>query len=420
MSRSLLSALCLLILTALVSPSRADSWPAWRGPDGTGVTKERDLPLKWSPDENVRWKVKLPGPGNSTPVIWGERLFLTQATDKGHKRGTLCFDRKDGKKRWEQWVEYKPDEPTHGTNPYCSASPATDGERLVVSHGSAGVYCYDLDGKELWSRDLGPCRHIWGNAASPVIHGDLVILNFGPGPQTFLLAMDKKTGKDVWKVEEPGGKSGEKDQAEWTGSWSTPMLLNVKGREQLIMSWPTNVKAYDPKTGTLLWTCQGLERGQTKLGLVYTSPLVSSEAVVAFGGYGGPYLAVKPDGEGDVTSTHRLWRQTSAPQRIGSGVILGEHVYMVNEPGTAQLIELKTGKTVWTERVGAGVWGSLVHSGDRLYVTNLEGETLVLAAGPKFEVLARNALKERTLASIAVSDGCLYIRTYQHLWCIGK
>ena len=237
-------------------------------------------------------------------------------------------------------------------------------------------------------------------------------MNFGPGERTFLLAVDKKTGQDVWKAEEPGGKFGDKGGAEWIGSWSTPVVARLKDRTELIMTWPGAVKAYDPRTGQILWTCQGLGR------LVYTSPLVGPEAIVAMSGFSGPALAVRPGGAGDVTETHRLWRTPSSPQRIGSGVIVGEHVYMVNEPGTFQCIEWKTGKILCTERIGGGVWGSLVHADGRLYVTNLEGETLVLAAKPSLEVLARNPLKERTLASIAVSDRAIFLRTYKHLWCI--
>jgi outer membrane protein assembly factor BamB len=410
----------LATLAWLSSAVRADNWPAWRGADGMGHCTETKLPVKWSADENVLWKIKLPGPGNSTPIVWGDRIFVTQATDKGKKRGLLCLSKKDGTTLWHKVVEYDEAEPTHDTNPYCSASPATDGERVVVSHGSAGVWCYDFEGKELWHRDLGKCLHIWGNAASPLLHDDLVILNFGPGERTFLIAMDRKTGKDVWKVEEPGGKRGESGE-KWIGSWSTPTLLKLKDREELVMSWPGVVKAYAPKTGELLWTCEGLDKDKATDRLVYTSPLVTPEVVVAMAGYGGPALAVKPGGKGDVTQTHRLWRLPTAPQRIGSGVIVGEHIYILNETGMMECLERKTGKTVFNERAGTGAWGSLVHADDKLYVINSDGETLVLAAKPKFEVISRNPLnKERTRASIAVSDGKLFIRTYEHLWCIGK
>ncbi len=396
----------------------ADNWPAWRGPEADGQCRERDLPLKWSATENVRWKTPLSAPGNSTPIVWGQRVFLTQATDGGRKRSLVCFDRADGRVRWQQTIEYPDREPTHPTNPYCSASAATDGQCVVASFGSAGLACYDLDGKRLWLRDLGKCHHIWGNAASPVLHGNLVFLNFGPGERTFLVAVDKRTGNDVWRVDEPGGKLGERGPGEWIGSWSTPVVAKRKGRDELVLSWPGVVKSFRPATGELLWSCRGLAKDQAPDRLVYTSPLAGPEVIVAMAGFGGPSLAVRTGGSGDVTESHRLWRVPSGPQRIGSGVIVGEHVFMVNEPGTFQCIEWKTGKIVTTERVGAGVWGSLVHADGRLYVTNLEGETLVLAPKPKLEVLSRNPLGERTLASIAVSNGAIFIRTYRHLWCV--
>ena len=406
-----------LLLSAL--QANADNWPAWRGADGQGVCKEKNLPLKWSASENVAWKVPLPDQGNSTPVIWGDRIFLTQATEKGTKRSTICVNKKDGSKLWEKTVEYKEVEPTHATNPYCSASAATDGEIVVVSHGSAGVFCYSLDGKELWNRDLGKCHHIWGNAASPVLWKDRVFLNFGPGPRTSLIAMNKKDGKEIWKVEEPGGLVGNKGET-WIGSWSTPVIATINGREELVMTWPGAIKSHDPKTGEVFWSCKGLDRDKAGSRLVYTSPLVANDFVVAMSGYGGPAIAAKTVGKGDVTETHRLWRHPGNPQRIGSGIILGEHIYMMNEPGTFQCIEAKSGKILFTERVGSGVWGNLVLIEDKFYVTNLEGETYILAAKPKFEEIARNHLKERTLASIAASDGRLYIRTYKHLWCISN
>jgi outer membrane protein assembly factor BamB len=419
--RSVIHASGITVLLLAVASLRADNWPAWRGPNADGHCAERDLPLKWSAEENVLWKVDLPDKGNSTPIIWGDRIFLTQATDKGHKRSLMCFNRKDGSLAWEKAVQYKDDEPTHADNPYCSASPVTDGERVVVSHGSAGVYCYDLKGEELWHRDLGKCHHIWGNAASPIIYENLVILNFGPGERTFLIAMDKKSGDEVWKVDMPGGKLGDKGQAEWQGSWSTPVIAKIKGQDQLIMTWPGEVKAYDPKKGTELWSCKGLEKDKGPDKLVYASPLVTDDAIVAMAGYGGAWIGVKPGGSGDVTETHRLWRNPSAQQRIGTGVVVGEHIYMVDEPGTAQCIELKTGKTLWNQKLGSTVWGSLVLSEDKLYVTSIEGDTFVFAAKPeKFEQLAKNPLGEKTLSSIAASDRRLYIRTYKHLWCIGK
>ncbi|MCC2668824.1 MAG: hypothetical protein K0Q72_1295 [Armatimonadetes bacterium] len=352
----------------------------------------------------------------SSPIVWGDRVFLTQALDRdGRQRAVLCFSRKDGKQLWQKSVEYAEKESTYAGEPhYCSASPTTDGERVVASFGSAGVVCYDMEGKRLWQRDLGKCEQIWGNAASPVIYGDLVIQNFGPGERTFLTALNKKTGKDVWKVEIPGGKYGT-GQPEWTGSWSTPVITQVAGKDQLLLSWPDALRAYDPRSGRELWSCRGLGK------LVYSSPLVGTEAIVAMSGFGGPSLAVRTGGNGDVTDTHRLWQNpTRQPQRVGSGVVVGDHIYILNATGVAQCLDLKTGQEVWSERAGTtGAWGSMVHAAGRLYATNQQGQTVVLAAKPTFELLATNPLGERSQSSPAFSNGELFIRTYGHLWCVG-
>src|SRR5437016_199020 len=227
----------------LAQPAAADNWPAWRGPEGNGHCKEKNLPVTWSATENVRWKVALPAEGMSTPVIWGDRIFLTQATNSGQKRAVMCFDRKAGKLLWQQVVNYQEQEAVLYENedhPYCRASPVTDGERVIVSHGSAGLFCYDLQGKALWHRELGKFVHDYGNASSPVLHGDLVILNCGPGATTLLVALDKKTGKEVWRADGP------RQTGRYTCSFVTPVVATIKGRDELIMSWPGVVKAYDP------------------------------------------------------------------------------------------------------------------------------------------------------------------------------
>lgn len=404
----------LLCAASLAVSAAADNWPAWRGPSANGYSSEKNLPVKWSPSENVRWKVALPGPGNSTPIVWGDRIFLTQSLDvEGHQRALLCLARADGHELWRKVVPFEGKESRHADNPYCSASPVTDGKRVVASFGSAGVLCCDLNGKELWRRDLGRFEHIWGNASSPVLYQDLVFLNCGPGERTFLTALDAKTGKDVWKVEEPGGHFDQEGGAPWTGSWSTPTLAKAGGQDELLMSWPNVLKAYDPRTGALRWSCGGLTP------LVYTSPLVSPDVIVSMSGFGGAWMGTRPGGNGDVTASHRLWRTDRAPQRIGSGVIVGDHVYIANATGVAQCIALKTGEVVWSERLGSESWGSLVYADGKLYVTNLKGETIVFAARPQFEVLSRSPLEEKTLASLAVSDGQIFVRTYRNLWCIG-
>ncbi len=425
MNMTSMSRLCLGILLLLPVTARADNWPAWRGPSANGECRETEVPLTWSPDANVKWKVALPEPGNSTPIIWGDRIFLTQATDKGTKRSLICFNRNDGSLRWQKTIEFTSPEPTHATNPFCAASPVTDGERIVVSHGSAGIACYDFEGNQQWHRDLGLAHHIWGTASSPVIAGELVFLNFGPGERSSLMAFHLKDGTDAWKADEPGGKLGDKGATEWIGSWSTPVIAPVGGQPQLLLSWPGAIKAYEPQTGRHLWSCQGLFKDDAQDKLVYMNPLVTDQVIVAMCGFTGAWMGMRPPTEAtatgsDLTASHRLWRHPKAPQRIGSGVIVGDHIYIVNEPGTAQCIEWKTGTTLWTERLTGTTWASLVKVGDRLYTTSLDGETVVFAAQPKFEVLARNTIPERTLASLAISNGEVFLRTYQHLWCLAR
>src|SRR4051812_25753081 len=202
-SRLTLSAFILLLLP-LAAPALAADWPAWRGPHGNGVSDESELPLHWSATENVAWKAPLPGPGNSTPVVSNGRVFVTCASDKGATRSVLCFDRTDGKLLWRQDTKFSGQETTHETNPYCAASPATDGRRVFASHGSAGVVAYAAaDGMPLWARDLGPMRHIWGNASSPVLHDDKLIVLCGPGPESRLVALDPENGKTLWQNDLP-------------------------------------------------------------------------------------------------------------------------------------------------------------------------------------------------------------------------
>jgi outer membrane protein assembly factor BamB len=409
----------------------AENWPGWRGPAGQGHSAEQNLPLKWSATQNVRWKVALPDAGNSTPVIWGQRIFVTQASEKTRwppaggggpavagRRSLLCLRRSDGKLLWQKDVLYKEPESTHPTNPFCSASPTTDGERVVVSFGSAGMFCYDCDGKELWKKDLGKLEHIWGNASSPVLYKELAILWCGPGERQFLLAVNKKTGKEVWRHKEPGGVSGLGANKSWVGSWSTPLIARVGSEDQLILSVPEKVKGFDPRTGKELWFCSGLGK------LVYSSPLYANGIVVAMSGFYGPALAVKVGGRGDITK-NRLWHHTTRnPQRIGSGVILGDHIYMVEESGAPHCFELTTGKEVWdkqaAKRPGGSTWSSLVAAGGRLYSVDRNGTTHVLAAQPKYALLASNRLGEHTDASVAVSNGEVFVRTHKHLWCIGE
>jgi outer membrane protein assembly factor BamB len=419
--RTLLSLLTpLLILSRATLPVQAADWPMWRGPLGDGTTSESKLPTQWSSTENVTWKTPLPGPGNSTPIVWQDRVFITQAIEAQSQRLLQCYDRSSGKLLWEQGVKNAVNELTHKTNPPCAGSPATDGENILVWFGSSGLHCYDFNGTKRWSLDLGEQRHIWGYGASPVIHGDHCYLNFGPGERQFLVCVNKHTGQILWQHDEPGGHSGEGAAKKWLGSWSDPILRTVDGREELLMSFSNRICAFDPVTGAEHWTCQGLN------ALVYTSPLFSEGIVVGMGGYNGMAAAVKAGGHGDVTQSHRLWQATKTRQRIGSGVIHQGHLYILTDPGIAECRSLETGALVWEERLaGPGPtgqnWSSLVLTADALcYAVNQGGDAFVFHANPQFQLVATNPMGEKVIGSIAVADGQLFIRSYQHLWCIGQ
>ena len=279
-----------------------------------------NVPLKGSRDENVRWKVALPQGGNSSPVVVGEHVFVTCVLDsKGHKRALLCFARKDGQLLWKQETTYEDNEPTHETNPYCSATPVTDGERVIASFGSAGLVCYDFTGKQQWRCDTGKQYHIFGNASSPIIHGNLCFLWCGPGNRQCVVAIDKVSGKKVWQHDEPGGDIGDKTAETWIGSWSTPIIVHVDGHDELVLCVPHKVRAFDPSSGRELWSCDGLDKQ------VYASPVCSADGiVVALSGFTGPSLAVKAGGKGDVTKTHRLWHAAKGmPEHVGSPVLIG-------------------------------------------------------------------------------------------------
>ena len=224
----------------LAARAQAGDWPQFRGPHGDGVAEGSGFPKTWGAEENIKWKVSLPDRGAGSPIVSGGRVFLSSATDDGRKRSLLCFDRSDGTHLWTRTVEFGEDT-THGKNPFGSTTPAADGDRVVVWHSSAGLYCYDFSGKELWSRDLGDFRHIWGYGSSPIIHDDRVVLQCGPGERVFLTAIDLVSGKTIWETEEPYGGDKSPDDV---GSWSTPVVAKVDGADQIIHSTATSVLAW--------------------------------------------------------------------------------------------------------------------------------------------------------------------------------
>jgi outer membrane protein assembly factor BamB len=416
----------------------AENWPAWRGAEGSGICRETKLPLRWSTNENVRWRVPLPDRGNSTPIIWGKRVFVSQATES--RRTLMCFDRRDGKLLWQAGPTWTEKEPTYPDNPPCTPSPVTDGRRVIAWFGSAGVFSYNFAGRELWHRDLGRQTHVWGYAASPVLYRGLCFVNFGPGQRSFLVALDQQTGKTVWQSDAPavapdarwedfGGDSKYANQpgglkvSEIAGSWATPLIVRAGAQDELVVPFPTRLMAFAPKTGKPLWTCGGPNIG------IYSSPFFG-EGIVALSANGltNVVMAVRPGGRGDVIATHRLWIQRPGNSKtcLGAGVIHQGHIFQMNMMGFAECRDLKTGAIVWDERLtGTGArnasWSAPVLSGERLYAANQNADVFVLRAGPKFECLATNSIGGEPMnASLAIADGEIFLRTDMHLWCIGE
>jgi outer membrane protein assembly factor BamB len=403
---------------------RADDWPAFRGPSGNGIAAEAKAPTAWAPDKNVKWKTALPLPGNGSPIVSNGRVFLAGSEDKeGKVRALYCFDRKDGRQLWAKTINFGKVMRTHGTNTYSPSTPASDGKSVVVWHGSAGLHCYDFEGKSLWSRDLGEFDHLWGEGTSPVIHDGTVFLNSGPGKKkVFVAAFKLASGETIWEKEEPFKGDGDTNEdGKYMGSWSTPLLIKAGGQEQLICSLPTRVAAYAPQDGKPLWSCDGLRFANGDLA--YSSPVLVGDTCVVFGGFMGVGLGVKLGGSGDVTGTHRLWRlDKKVPQSIGSGVAVGDYVYLpFDQTNVIDCIDPKTGKQVWRERQKAGFWGSMVLAGDKAYVTDQKGRTVVFKPNPeKFELVAVNELGEPSNSTPAISNGEIFIRTFKHLYCISE
>ena len=413
----------MIFLVALATAAPAADWPAFRGPQGNGLSEETKAPLHWTKIKNVKWTAPLPQPGNGSPIVSKGLVFVTCAEDsKGHGRSLYCFDRKTGASVWTKTVSFEQDDPTHDTNLYCGSTPAANGEQVVVWHGSAGLHCYDFEGKALWKQDLGKFRHMWGYGTSPVIHDDRVILHSGPGKQIFVAAYSLADGKELWRAEEAQEGDGEhrtKDKA-YMGSWSTPVVtkLDPNGKVQAICTLPTRVVSYDVADGKLLWWCDGI-RGKNG-DLAYSSPIIAGDVCVTTGGFGGPAIGFKLGGTGDLTE-QRLWRKEQNPQSIGTGVFIDGYVYRANAgANTIECIDPKSGDIKWAESVGS-FWGSMVVVAGRCYVTAQDGTTLVFKpSSEKFELLARNSLGEASNSTPAIFDGEFFLRTMKNLHCIAE
>jgi len=385
-------------------------WPRWRGPSGQGVVDAGDYPDTWSPTQNVLWKVAVPGAGNSSPIIWKDRLFLTTSYDKGKRRAIMCFDRGTGKQLWEAFAPEAVPEGVKDKNGWASGTPTTDGARVYAYFGNHGVVCVDLHGKQVWHAGFGEMDAYHGTSCSPLLYKDKIIVyqDHRSKSGSFVVALDRLTGKELWKT----------SRKEKVG-WGSPVAVRVNGKDQIIVSSEYRVYGYEPETGKEIWSCAG------NLVEVTPTPVVGQGLLFCCSGRAGPTLAIRPDGHGDVTQSHILWKTIKGSPFIPSPLLYGDYLYMVNDiVSVITCFEAKSGKLLWQERAGQavkhGFSASPVGVGGKVFFTNDDGETFVFAHGPDYKLLHVNRLNEKTLASPALLDGRWYWRTENHLYCIGK
>lgn len=388
--------------------SRADDWPRFRGPGGNAVSSETGLPTTWTETENVRWMSELPGEGSSSPIVWQDRVFVTSALERGIRRVLYCLDRRTGERLWAREITHELPEITSAVTGHAAATPVCDAEHVVAFFGNAGAVCYDHAGQMLWHVELGEFETELGLASSPVLHGDRVILvcdhdgNRFRSFDSFLVALELRTGKVLWKTERPN----------LFRSWSTPIVVAAGGAHppELVVNAQDELRAYDPQQGALLWTVRGMT------GWVAPSPVFGRGLIFACSGKDGPTLAVRPGGRGDVTESHLAWSDDRGAPYVCSPLLYGEQLYVHNEQGVLTCYDAVTGKISFRQRLDGKFVASGVAGDGKIYLTSEEGATYVLRAGSRFELLAKNELPGECWGSPAISGQSLFLRTRKGLY----
>jgi outer membrane protein assembly factor BamB len=411
--------------------ARAGNWPQWRGPGGDGVSTEQGLPLQWGADKNVIWKCPLPGPGSSTPAIWGDAVFVT--CQKGTDLLLLKISKAGGKVEWQRTIgtgqaprsapRGRGQQKFHRLHNLASPSPVTDGRRVFVHFGNGDLAAYDFDGERHWHRNLqkdhGPYTIWWGHANSPVLYKDLVISvcmqdslkDLGRTPvDSYLVAHDQKTGRLRWRTLRNTGA-----QAEECDAYTTPVFAEVGGHTEMIVMGANQLDAYDPAAGKQLWYLPGLQGNRT-----ITGPAVAGDMVYATCGMRRDLVAVKLGGSGRRPADAVAWRVKDATPDSPSPVVSRGLVFLVSDGGIAQCLDARTGAVKWKQRLPGDHKASPLTAAGRVYFLGLNGRCTVVAAAPTFQKLADNRLDDRFLASPAVSDGKLYLRGEAALYCLGK
>lgn len=393
----------------------AADWPRWRGPSQDGHSAEKNLPVKWESD-SVTWEAAVKGKGQSSPVIVGENIFLTSALRDGEERIVVCLNRNTGKENWSQTAWTGQPEKSHNMNGWASSTCAADDERVYAFFGKGGgLFCYSHDGKKLWQKELGQFDGPWGTAACPVLVGDLVIQNCDADTDAFLVAFHKVTGEQVWKTKRPDARG-----------WSTPILINVDGRDELVLNGHHGVRAYAPASGKELWFCAGFS-GRGSPTVAYSNGIVHAVC-----GLRGDTYAVRPGGDGDVTKTHMLWHNPRNTSRdLPSPIVIGNlSLVMDMRRATLSAYDLETGEQRWQKRVadaarsGQFCASPVAWNGTAFFVAE-SGQTFAIRpTNENMEIVSVNTVEasksEIFRASPTPSEGQVFLRSDQFLYCIGK
>jgi len=418
----------LLAFLSCIAAVQAENWPGWRGPRGDGTSLELNVPTSWdaTTGHGISWKVPIPGTGHSSPVVWDDRIFVVTCIEETNERILMCIDRRDGKLRWQETVLKSPLESKHKLNSFASGTPVTDGQTVYVSFletdgseapaknvgaprmltpGNVVVAAYDMQGKQQWLSRPSPFSSTHGFCSSPVIYQDLLIVNGDHDGDSHILALDRKTGDVVWKF----------PRVHNTRSYCTPIIRDVAGRTQMVLSGSKQIVSLDPKTGKELWKVEGPTE-QFVASMVF-----DGEKFYMSAGFPDYYvMAIRPDGEGDVTKSHVAWNVTDAKCYVPSPVLVGDRLFVADDRGTLNCFDTKNGRQIWKDRLGGHYSASLVTVNGLVYCTADDGTVSVVKPGDTLDIVSTNPLGEYSFASPAISHGQIYIRGDSHLFCIGK
>jgi len=409
LSRIGLGLLCTWL--GLHATMQAEDWPGWRGPRGDGTSAEKQVPLTWdvTKGEGIAWVADIPGEGHSSPIVLGKRVFVTATLPETEERLLLCLDRDSGREIWRHTVFTSPLERKHRENSYASSTPATDGQRVFVSFldgDKATLAAYDLTGKQQWLVQPGVFHSQHGFSSSPVVFENEVIVNGDHDGDAWIAAMSREDGHTLWKI----------DRENKTRSYCTPIIRDLAGRTQMILSGSKCIASYDPRTGQQHWIIDGPTE-QFVASMVYNP---KHDMLFMTGGFPAHHiLGIKPDGQGNITQTHIVWRTTKGVSYVPSPISEGDYFVVVSDGGIASCFQAETGELYWQERVGPHAHSSIVSANGLVYITTDDGATTVLKPGPTFEVKAHNTLGEPTSSSPAISDGHVFLRGSKHLYCFG-